>query len=163
MKKLMLIAAMVLGFAGMSFAQMSGSQVINVDVSILHALTITTYSNANFGTTYAGVGSDTLNPVSPATGQTAGTFVVNGEPGHAINVSYTSTSPSVTGATVTYAPSLVGLNANTQASAGTLGASVNLDGSTGNFYFWVGGVLNGITSGAVSGTYSGTFTLSVAY
>lgn len=163
MKKLMLVAVMVLGFAGSSFAQMNASQLINVDVSILKALTITTYGDASFGNTYAGVGSITLTPATPASGQTAGTFAVNGEPGRTITVSYLYTSPTVTGAAVTYTPSIVGLNTNTQASAATFGPSVSLDATTGDYYFWVGGTMTGITASAVSGTYSGTFTLQIAY
>jgi Domain of unknown function (DUF4402) len=163
MKKLFLVSAIVLGFAGMSFAQLSGSQGINVDVSILKALKITSYGDASFGTTYAGVDSVILNPGSPASGQTAGTFVVNGEPNHAINVSFTSTSPAVTGAAVTFAPSLVGFTSNSQTSATSVGTSVPLDASTGDYYFWVGGTLRGITASAVSGSYSGTFTLTISY
>lgn len=163
MKRLMLVAAMVLGITGMSFAQFSGSQPINVNVSILKALTITSYGDASFGTTYAGVDSLTLNPSTPASGQTAGTFVVSGEPGHVVNISYTSSAPAVTGASVTYTPSLVGYGSNNQASATNPGTSVTLDGTSGEYYFWVGGTLSGITSTASSGTYTGTFTLTVNY
>ncbi len=163
MKNSMLVAAMVLGLAGSSFAQMSGSQLINVDVSILKALTITAYGNASFGSTYAGVGSITLTPATPGSGQTAGRFAVNGEPGRTITVSYLYASPSVTGATVVYTPSIVGLNTNTQASATTFGSSVSLDATTGDYYFWVGGTMTGISASAQSGTYNGTFTLQIAY
>lgn len=161
MKRLMLVGAMVLGLAGMSFAQTSANHAINVNIEVLKSLSITNPGNADFGITYAGVGSVTLNPNTPAAGQTAGTFQVAGEPDHSINVSYTFTSP----APLTYSPTVVGDSVSTsQSTASSVGASASVNLNTsGDYYFWVGGTMSGIASGITTGTYQGTLTLTVSY
>ncbi len=163
MKKLLFAAALILGFSGMSLAQQSGTQTVNMSLSVYKGLTITSSTNGSFGSTYAGVGSITLTPNSPTAGQSAGTFIVNGDTSHVITVTYSSANPP--SSSLTYAPALYGYNANTQGSSTSVSSNttVTLNPTTGDYYFWVGGTVSGISNSTTPGTYTATFTLTVSY
>lgn len=165
MKKLMLVAAMVLGFAGMSFAQSSGTQGINMSVDVISALTFTSHGDMSFGPVGAGTGAVTLNPASTTAGQTAGYFTVNGQSNQPITVTYTPPTTLISGTnSVPLSLALIGFNTNTVGSATGVssGTQVTLDATSGDYYFWLGGTVT-VASGQAAGTYTGTFTLQVAY
>ncbi|HEY9165782.1 MAG TPA: hypothetical protein VIS48_06425, partial [Candidatus Kryptonia bacterium] len=54
MKNLILVSAMVLGIAGMSFAQNSASTNVNVSATVIQGITLTVSGTLNFGTVVAG-------------------------------------------------------------------------------------------------------------
>ena len=164
MKKLLLVATMVLGFAGMSFAQTSGS--CSMTVNVVSALSISKVADLDFGTIGAGAGNVTLNPKSPTGAQVAGEFKVSGQGNTPINVSYSApsiltgtggninfTSPNVVGSDTTIVSGATGVNTGTQVTIGP---------STNEYLFWVGGTIS-VPSGTAAGTYTGTFTIDVNY
>jgi uncharacterized membrane protein (Fun14 family) len=165
MKKLMLVAAMVLGFAGMSLAQSNASGDATINANVQKGLTMSV-SNAtlDLGNLVAGT---TPAPVDPTTG-TVPTFTVTGDGGHVITVvnPATVTLNGPASATMTFTTNLVGDNSNAQATAAAVGASVTLSGTSpaaGNYYFWLGGNVGLIPAAQTPGSYTGTYTLSVNY
>jgi len=167
MKKSMLVAAMVLGLAGLSFAQSSVSPQITIGANIVSALTVTTKSNMTFGNVGAGTGAVTLNPQALASGQTAGSFVVNGNLATPVTVTYSAPADLSDGSghTVAWtATNLIGFNQGTVGSATGVASNtqVTLDATSGNYYFWLGGSIN-VINGQTPGNYTTTFTLNVAY
>ncbi|HUI29949.1 MAG TPA: DUF4402 domain-containing protein [Candidatus Acidoferrales bacterium] len=165
MKKLMLVAALVLVFAGMSFAQDHASSTATINANIQKGLTISV-SNAilDLGNLVAGT---TPAAVSPLSG-TVPAFTVTGDGGHVVNVSYdaTVTLNGPSSATMTFNSDFKGDASGTQGSAGAVGATVTLSGAspaTGNYYFWLGGNVGSIDPAQAPGSYTGTFHVSVNY
>lgn len=165
MKKALALFATILLFSFSTFAQNSASADVNVTATVAKGLTISpTNENLDFGL----VVLDPSNPPAPVIDPGNGAqFLVNGEPGRNVTISYTDISlagPSgstaipftsnleQTGTSSTY----------TGASSVVSGSTAGLDGTNGNLYLWLGGNLT-VAANQMSGNYSGTFTISVAY
>ncbi len=167
MKKLMLVAAMVLGTTAISFAQSSASTNVNVTATVIQGLTLTATGTLGFGTVVAGT---TPALLSAQTNGSAPMFTATGDGGHVLTVTYLATA-SLTGpgTALTFTPSVYGdVSSGNQSGSTTVasGSTVHLTGSTGsagNYYFWLGGALSAIPSSQTPGSYTGTFTLSVNY
>ncbi len=165
MKKLMLVAAMVLGFAGMSFAQPGANGTATINANVWQGLTMTV-SNAtlNLGNLVAGT---TPTAVDPTTG-TVPAFTVTGDGARSVVVTYDATvalsGPS--SSTMTFATNFVGDNTNSQSAATTVTSPITLSGTnynSGNYYMWLGGNVGTIPSNQTPGSYTGTFHVSVNY
>ena len=167
MKKLILVAAMVLGFAAMSFAQSSASANVTVSAAVIKGLTLSVSpATLGFGTVVAGT---TPTALSAQTNGSAPMFTLTGDGGHAVTVTYTTASLTGPGPALTFTPSVYGdqSSANQATSTNvTSGSTVTLTGTSpaaGNYYFWLGGDLGAISPTQTAGSYSGTFTFNVAY
>ena len=167
MKKSMLVAAMVLGFAGMSFAQ---GQTANtgalVKGDVVMAVGITESGTLDFGNIAV---NSTPTPINPNSAAGVPLFTVTGAPSAQVYFTYGS-SLSLTGAgtALTFTPNLVGTNvAGDQSGATTVNSGntnlVPLDAVNGNYFVWLGGSVATIPVGQTVGTYQGTFTLTVTY
>ena len=167
MKKLMLVAAMVLGTTAISFAQSSANKNVNVTATVIQGLTLAATGTLGFGTVVAGT---TPAALSAQTNGSAPMFTATGDGGHVLTVTYLATA-SLTGpgTALTFTPSVYGDASSGNQSGSTpvaSGSIVHLTGSTGsagNYYFWLGGALSAIPSSQTPGAYSGTFTLNVSY
>ncbi len=163
MKRLMLVA-MVLSLAGMSYAQSSANGTATINAYIEKGLTMSvSNSTLNLGNLVAGTTPAAVNPASG----TVPTFTVTGDGGHAVNVTYdASVMLTTAGDSLSFATDFRGDGTNDQAGATTVPASVNLSNSSpasGNFYMWLGGNVGTIPSAQTPGTYTGTFHVLVSY
>ncbi len=144
----------------------SSTQSVSVTATVIQGLSLSSSGALNFGPIVAGTTPPSLDA---RTNVSAPLFMASGAPAKEIAVSY-SASTSLSdgyGHTLTFAPSVCGsiLQTNqTGSSSVTLGSTITLSsGSTGYYYFWIGGGLGAIPTGQASGIYSGTFTLSISY
>lgn len=167
MKKLALVAAMILGIAAMSFAQSNASTNINVSSTVIQGITISTTGTLAFGTIVAGT---TPAALSANTNGSAPKVTVTANGGTVITVTYpASVALTGPGTDLTLTPTVVGsTNTSGQATATsvTSGTTVTTSGTTGtagNYYFWLGGSLAALPSAQTPGAYTGTVTLSVNY
>ncbi len=166
MKKLMLTIAMVLGTVGMSFAQNTANTSVNLDATVIQGISISAIGSLSFGTIVAGT---TPAALSAQTNASAPEFTVAGDGGKLFTVTFANTTLSGPGAAITFTPSVYGSSnsANQATSASILtGGTANLSGttgSTGNYYFWLGGALSALPVNQVPGTYTGSWTLTVTY
>lgn len=167
MKNLILVAAMVLGIAGMSFAQNSASTNVNVSATVIQGITLTVSGTLNFGTVVAGT---TPAALSANTNGSAPLFTATANGATSLTVTYGATvSLTGPGTALTFTPSVVGANSSSNQSSATSvasGSTVTTSGSTGSaghYYFWLGGSLAAIPAAQTPGTYSGSFTLTVNY
>jgi len=166
-RKVHLIAPLILLFVSLSIAQNTASTGVQVNASVIQGITLAVSGTLNFNNAVAGTTPNAINP-NTATGIPLYTATANG--GSILTVSW-STPLSLTGpgTALSYTPSLVGSQSSgsqSTASSVTNGGTVTISGSSGsagNYYFWVGGSLAAIPSGQTPGSYSGTFTLTVHY
>lgn len=167
MKKLMLVAAMVLGFAGMSFAQ---GQTANagalVKGNVVMAVGILESGTLDFGNIAV---NSTPTPINPNTAAGVPLFTVTGAPSAQVYFTFgSSLSLTGPGTALTFTPNLVGSNVTGDQSGATTVNSgntnlVHLDATNGNYFVWLGGSVATIPVGQTVGAYSGTFTLTVTY
>lgn len=157
----MATAAVLLFPLGLN-AQTSASQNLTVEAEVIKALALTkvTAGNLDFGLVAQGT-----NETIAADGGSAIKFQANGQASTNVNVTFSGvTLNGPSGATMAFTPAVNGNSSDAQGSSSALstGATVALDGTTGDYYFWVGG---SVTAGATqtTGSYTGTFTLTVAY
>jgi hypothetical protein len=172
MKKLMLIAAILLISFKMSFAQNSASQNVPLAATVIQGLSTTVSGEANFGTIVAGTTPNSLNAQSGTVGTNPGNIAlvtVTGNGGQQITITFSATTLTGPGTALTFTPSVYGANSAaaqaTSAQVSTNGTA-NLSGTTGsagNYYFWVGGSLSALPQAQTPGSYSGTWTMSVTY
>ncbi len=166
MKKLMLVAAMVLGFAGMSFAQLSANGAANIDAKLLTGLTMAVTKSVNFGNNAIAAGTLTVTPANGAL------FTVTGTAGASINVTYPSNTVTLSNTapgtgSITFGVQLVNsTDGITAGGAAATGSSWFLSGTyptgTGDAYFLLGGTVT-LLGTENAGSYSGTFTLTATY
>ncbi len=166
MKKLMLVAAMVFGFAGMSFAQLSANGTATIDAKLLQGLTMSVSKLVNFGNNAIAAGTLTVLPANGAV------FTVTGTAGASINVTYPANTVILTNTlpgtgTITFNVNLLNSpDGTTPGAAAATSSSWNLSGTyptgTGNAYFLLGGTVN-LLGTENAGSYSGTFTLTATY
>ena len=144
-------------------AQSSASGNLTVQAQVVAGLSLTqnTAGALDFGIAAEG-GSVSIDPNTGSSTE----FQATGELGQPITVTFANATLTDGGTnTLTFVPNVVGdaSGANkATAAAVTTGATVNLDGTTGDYFFWVGGDIT-VPTGQPGGTYNGTFTLSVAY
>ena len=170
MKKLMLVAAMVLGTVGMSYAQTSASITAPITADVQVALSISKTGTIAFGTVYTG----TAPSANPYSSSGIAEFTISGNPSTNVTINVDASDPLTgpTGSTpLTFTPNVVGWASSTQPTSGnsitstgnpyTLGAATT--GNAGYFYLWVGGSISSIPTSQVSGAYQGTVTVQVQY
>lgn len=164
MKKVIIIttALILLGF-GNALAQSTSADVA-VTATIEGSLTITNLNDLAFGTVSAG----TAATVDQTASVDAGKLSITGTAGQTVVVN-APTSLTLTGPGTDINASLayVGNTADDQAAAaegnlGGGGGNVILDGTTGEFYIWVGGNFTTPVTQA-NGAYSGTLTVAIQY
>ena len=167
MKRAMLVAAMILGIAGMSFAQNSANTNVTVSTTVIQGITLTVSGTLNFGTVVAGT---TPAALSANTNGSAPLFTATANGATSLTVTYGATvSLTGPGTALTFTPSVVGANSSSNQSSATSvasGSTVTTSGSTGSaghYYFWLGGSLAAIPAAQAPGSYSGSFTLTVNY
>lgn len=175
MKRLMLVAAMVLGFAGMSLAQSSAnSGNITVSVNLIQSLTIspTGAQTLSMGDAAIGAPSPSVDPTGQNTTGTTATpleFTISGEASHTLTVNYPTTVTLSNGTdNLTFVPSVSGTNQAGAQATSTVFTGGSSSGETlstsGAYYVYVGGTLSVATiPNQSTGSYSGTFTISVNY
>lgn len=164
MKKLMLVATMVLGFAGMSFAQLTANASANLKLQIVTAMSMSVNGSVNFGS--FATATNGTESVAPASGAV---FTVSGTPG----ASFTVTLPVATSynlsngtTTITFTPTLeASVDGTTNSGTPSTGSAYTLGSSgtnSGKYYFLLGGsvTLGGSES---AGAYTGTYTLTATY
>jgi len=169
MKKLMLVAAMVLGLAGMSFAQTGSIKngTLSIGTTVLPGLTVSDKHDLALGSVVQGQTKDVSPTTAAGGGVQVGEFLVNGDPSHNVIFTFSADANLVSGAnTILFTQDVPVWNttesqSGTTAFAGTGGGTVALY-SDGNLYIFVGG---SVTASATqqAGTYSGTYTLQVQY
>lgn len=163
MKKIGIIfTALLLFGVGNVFAQTSAD--VTVSATIENSLNISNLSDLTFGTVSAGA-TATVDETATAD---AGQVLIEGTAGQDVIVTAPETlTLTGTGADISATLSYVGFNTNTQGSAtvgnlGGGGGDVTLDGTSGEYYIWVGGSFTTpITQ--TNGAYSGTLTITVDY
>ena len=162
MKKLLLVAVLILTVSAMSFGQVTASQTANANLTVNAGISLTVTGGVVFGTVVQGQGS-VVNAATAAVANVAA-FTTAAAPSTAMTVTYSNTTLANGANTLTWTPSLVGTNnAANRATAPVISTGGSATTSaTGNFYFWLGGTVSTVTA-TPSGTYSGTFTLTVAY
>ncbi len=163
MKKLMLTAAMVLGFAGMSLAQSSASA--GVSATVLAKFQVTNLTDLVFGNVLVG---DTVTVNSNTAG--AASFSVTGTLDH--SVTYTFTPPATltsSGNSINfipvlglYNPSSNSYSSGTTAFTSTSSQSITLSSGTTEVWIYLGGTVQ-TASTTHPGVYNGTYTLAVSY
>jgi len=170
MKKLMLVAMMLLGFAAMSYAQNSNNSTATINAYIEKGLTISvSNSTLNLGNLVAGI---TPAPVSPLTSGVPA-FTVTGDGGHQVNVTFDASVMLYKSApnadSISFTTNFEGNSTGTQSGAGSISSPVTLSGvspAAGNYYMWLGGQLTdgaGIPAAQTPGSYTGTFHVSISY
>ncbi|MFZ1082531.1 MAG: DUF4402 domain-containing protein [Candidatus Kryptoniota bacterium] len=170
MKKLAIIAALVIAFTSMTYAQKSGTQNITINAKIIQGLVLSGLTGSlNFGdpvthTTVKGALTAADSVINVSSDARAVNFQATGDGGQSITVTYPATLAL---GTITFTPTTQWTSSTTQ-SGGTSfasGASFSLGGSlysASTRYIWLGGSLAGVAV-AAPGTYTGTFTFTVAY
>jgi type IV secretory pathway TrbL component len=162
MKKLILVAVLLLTVSALSFAQSTTANInanVNATLSILRNVDLT-IGNVNQGGTVTVL----------STAATAAAFTVTGATNAAtiITVAYPATITGPAGATMPYTPqyptsNIIGTAAGRAAAApfaAYTGGSATSN-ATGNLFVWVGG---GVTAdpAQAAGSYSGTLTCTCA-
>ncbi len=166
MKELLLTTAIVLGAVGMSFAQNTANTSVNLDATVIQGISISATGSLSFGTIIAGT---TPAALSAQTNASAPVFTVAGDGGKQFNVSFANATLTGPGAAITFTPSVYGSSASANQATSTsivTGGMANLSGSTGstgNYYFWLGGSLSALPVNQTPGSYTGTWTLTVNY
>ncbi|HUI30914.1 MAG TPA: DUF4402 domain-containing protein [Candidatus Acidoferrales bacterium] len=174
MKKLVIVAAIVIGTFEISFAQNNASASVPLSASVIQGLSTAVTGQENFGTIVAGTTPGSLNAQSATVGSSPGNIAMitlTGNGGQLIHVTYDANDPLIkAGATnITFTPSVYGSNSSSNqlsSTAVTSGGTVTLSGtsgSAGNYYFWLGGSLSTLPGGQTPGSYSGTWTVTVTY
>ncbi len=166
MKRSMLVAAMVLGFAGMSFAQTSANGTANISLKMLEGMQMTVTGSVDFGNVATGT-TGALTPVNPTAGAK---FDVSGTSGATFELNAfpsTVTLSDGNGNNATFNVNLVqSTDGTTAGAAAAAGTPYTLSGTyptgTGHFYFLLGGGIT-LTGSEPAGTYTGTFTLTAVY
>jgi len=174
MKKLALIAALVVAFTSMTYAQKNGTENVTVNAKVIQGLVLGAISGPlNFGNSNniivkgAVAASDTV--ILVASDSRAVYFSVAGDGGQSVTVTYPATQ-SLTGSVsgnLTFTPSTQWTTSTTQTggTSFTSGTSISLGGSAysaGTRYIWLGGSIASPSTASV-GTYTGTFAITVAY
>jgi len=166
MKKLMLVAAVVLGTAAMSFAQSQVAPQITIATTVITDLSVVSQQDMNFGNVGSNSGAVTLDPKNLHTQQQPGEFEVLGQKSTPVNISYSAPAALTDGTnTIPWTTTnLIGYNSNTVGSASSVinGSQVTLDVTSGNYYFWLGGTIT-LAASQAAGSYTSHFTLTVAY
>ncbi len=163
--KFFTFAAVLFGFASISFAQTTGNATINVGATIAQALKITNVEDLHFGTiavtssgsttstiTAASDGSRTGTAVYIGENYTIGEFLIEGEKGQTVNLSVDASAKLTKGSdemNIVFARSIAG-------------NSFELDSSSGKTTMYVGGTLT-IADDQASGEYTGTYKVTVNY
>lgn len=166
MKKLVLVAAMLVATAGMSFAQSSANTDVTVNAAVIQGLTISASGALDFGNIVAGT---TPTALDAQTNGSAPEITVTGNGNTAITVTFSTATLSGPGSDITFTPSVYGAALSTSQSSSTQvlnNGSVTLNGtsgSAGNYYFWLGGSLSAVPAGQTPGTYTGHWTITVNY
>jgi hypothetical protein len=141
-------------------------QTIRIRVKILPTLYLSASGTLDFGDIVAGSPPPSLSAQSDPN---APLFIAAGASGKRIYVSYHTTAPleGEHGHTLQFRPSLYGSDRQIDQSSSTpVLPESNLilsGGSTGYYYFWLGGTLGPAPKMKQSGSYKGTFTLTVCY
>lgn len=171
MKKLMLVAMVVLGTAAITFAQNgpSASDNLTVGTDIVAALTCSKIHDLNLGTIVQGQ-SRTVSPTSSLPNTQVGEFEVTGTP--SISVIFTFAPPTnlsdgaspadliaFTNSTPVWNTSELNTSGTTTFGSST-GGTISLPGGT--VYLYVGGSVTAGVNQAI-GHYTGTYTLTVQY
>lgn len=160
---LTLLAAGALVVPTAAQAQSSASGDLNVNVTVIKALTLTKIvgTDLDFGTNAAGTTPAAIAHADgvqfEADGQANTSITVN----HDGNISLTGGG----GDPIPFTADFRGFNTNTSGSAAAVadGATVTLDATNGNYFFWLGGSLAALPANQVAGSYTAIWTLSVAY
>lgn len=170
MKKLIVLAMLVLGFASLVSAQTGGNVAANLQVTIKQALSITETGSLNFGIAYPGYSVAAVNPQS-ASGIPV--FTIAGEPSASVTVTLPSSAYlAYSGDTVSFTPVVNGNSANAQSGSSTLSLGTVTEtlsavgsGNVGDYYLWLGGQINSGNPlpALVPGAYAGTYTVTVNY
>ena len=166
MKKLMLVAAMVLGTVSMTMAQNTASQSVTINAAIIQGLALSVAGGPlNLGTIVAGT---TPAAVDPHTSSIQ--FSMTGNGTSVVTVQYSAvTLNGPSGATLTFTPTIDGdASSANQATAASVAnnSTVTLGGSNysaQSYYFWLGGSIGAVVGTQTPGSYTGTFTLTVHY
>ena len=174
MKKLLLAAAMVLGLAGMSWAQNKGTGSADVAANIVAGISLTspsktlTFGNASGVIVQGGYAATDTNIATTSSGAVMFTLKYDGT--QPVTVTFTNDPVSLTatgGSTgVEFNPAMGYSTTNTNASVNniTSGTAFTLTGGVHDqtLYLFLGGNVTGI-SGATPGDYTGTCQVQVAY
>ena len=165
----LIVVMLVVLVAGNAQAQ---SANVSVGATVAAALSISKTADVAFGNLSATTaGQVYLSPTgtgSTYVGVTAavGALHIGGAGSTSIRLGWPTTVTLTGPAALTYTLKVNGLNANTQASSGTLtlsGGYVSVTtGAGGAYYLWVGGDL-GTLSGQTAGSYTGSAAFTVEY
>ncbi len=164
MKKLILAAAVVFGFAGMSFAQSSTANAsVTVNTNVVSSISCSNTHNLDLGTVVQGATAS----VAP-TSANAGAFTVTGTLNSSVSYVFAAPADLTSGAnTLTFTPDIPVYNtSNSQTGTNPFGAVaggiMSLGAGVTSVYIWVGGSVTPSATQAV-GSYSGSYTLTVTY
>lgn len=157
MKKLLIVAATVMGLAGMSFAQSSD---VSVSTNVVSAITVATETNLAYGTIIQG-NSKEIKPNQAG----SGSFLVTGTSLSGVNVTFTFTPPIFSGTnapTFTADSPMWGSTSDPTAAGNFTGGTTSIQLPANSFYVFVGGTVS-TTSSTPPAAYTGTYTLAIAY
>ncbi len=171
MKKLMLVVAMILGLAAMSFAQSgqtgsSASNGVNISTIVWASVSVAPVQDLAFGILVQG-NSKTINSNDAAPAK-YGEFDVKGNDDATLTLTWTTPNNLTlkTGTevgSVTFTPGSPIYNTTNDNQSGTQSAASNLTlSATGEAWVFVGGAVT-VSSDATPGEWDGTYTLQVAY
>ena len=154
---------MVLGFAGMSFAQLTANESANLKLQIVTAMGMTVSGSVNFGSFATGTnGTESVTPASGAV------FTVTGTPGTSFYVTLPASASLTNGTTtITFTPNLEASvdgtsNSGTPPSTGSV-YTLNASGTnSGKYFFLLGGSVD-LAGTETAGAYSGTYILTATY
>ncbi len=174
MKKLAIIAALVIAFTSMTYAQKQGTATITANAKIVQGLVVGSPSGPlNFGdamnTIVLGAIATTDTSIELGSDARAVDFSVTGDGGTSVAVTYGATGTLTSGSnSLTFTPAIAWTPAATQTgeTAVASGGSFSLGGSSysaGTRYIWLGGKIATVTGTTVPGLYTGTFVITVAY
>lgn len=147
-------------------AQVTASDNIAVTGTVAGGLTVTGGNDLLFGIIIPGL-ARTIAPTDPG----AGTFLVNGEPGASVQLTFPGLPTAIGNGTpaddIPLTLSLVYNTANNAATGTTIDPSVttpttSLEAVSGDLYIFLGGTVTPAAA-QTAGAYTNTFTLQAAY
>jgi hypothetical protein len=154
-----LVAVAALGAVANAGAQNSPTTHTSVALRVYANLSLTKNADLDLGIT-----NPNADVTVAASSASAGKFTVAGQGSVPITVTYPASISLTSGAnSLSFAPSIAGLDADTQGSASAVSSGSTVNTSAGGaFYVWLGGTATVGVSQA-TGSYTGSFTLSIAY
>jgi hypothetical protein len=159
MKKILLVAVLLMAVSAAGFAQPTASQNTQATATVLSSWTLTQLTNLLFGNVYAGSTYTVASNVA-ASGSLA---FVGGDANTSVTVTWPAAGLTGPGTAIPFSAGTISTHNVAGAGASTLytGTAVPTD-ATGHLWIYLGGTIGPIDAGSTAGGYSGTIAVQVS-